>query len=130
MAGNVYRVLKLFRRNRARFLYVPNHTLGGDSNCTTLLTFDDIARRLTHESKVYLPKVVLEGSCAEEKDIAGTYFSEFQARFPRTRFKVLRKVNSDLSNKKLYEKGYVKNYVEDYLEDPLHKKFEAVSLPN
>jgi hypothetical protein len=130
MAGNVYRVLKLFRRNRARFLYVPNHTLGGDSNCTTLLTFDDIARRLTHESKVYLPKVVLEGSCAEEKDIAGAYFSEFQARFPRTRFKVLRKVNSDLSNKKLYEKGYVKNYVEDYLGDPLHKKFEAVPLPN
>ncbi|KMP10316.1 hypothetical protein UR09_06625 [Candidatus Nitromaritima sp. SCGC AAA799-A02] len=130
MAGNVYRIMKLLRRNRARFLYVPNSTLGGDSNCTTLLTFDDIGRRLTHETKVYLPKVVLEGSSAEEKDIAGTYFDDFQSRFPRCQFKVLHKVNSDLSNRKLYEKGYVKNYVEDYLGNPLHKKFEAISLPN
>jgi len=130
MAGNIYRILTLFRRNRARFLYVPNYTLGGDSNCTNLLTFDDIARRLTHESRVYLPKVILEGSSSEEKDIAGTLFSDFRDRFPRCQFKVLHKVNSNLSNRKLYEKGYIKNYVEDYLGNPLHKKFEAVSLPN
>jgi hypothetical protein len=29
MAGNVHRVLHMFRRGRARFLYVPNETLGG-----------------------------------------------------------------------------------------------------
>ena len=27
-------------------------------------------------------------------------------------------------------KGYLKNYVEDYLGNPLHKKFEAITLPN
>jgi hypothetical protein len=41
----------------------------------------------------------------------------------------LHKVNSSLSNKKLYEKGYLKNYVEDYLGNPLHEKFEEVALP-
>jgi len=130
MAGNVYKVMNLLRRNRARYLYVPNHMLGGDSNCSTLLTFGDVGRRLTNQRRVYLPKVILEGSSGEEKDISGASFEEFQSQFPRCTFKVLHKVNSDLSNKKLYEKGYLKNYVEDYLGNPLHKKFEAITLPN
>ncbi len=130
MAGNVYRILKLFRPNRARYLYVPNATLGGDSDCTTLLTFDDVAKRLTNERVVYLPKVIMEGSGNQEKDISGNLFEDFQERFPRIRFKVLHKVNSGMSNRKLYEKGYIKNYVEDYLGNPLHKKFEAISLSN
>ncbi|MBT4127282.1 MAG: radical SAM protein [Nitrospina sp.] len=130
MAGNVYKVMSLLRKNRARFLYVPNETLGGDSNCSTLLTFDDVGRRLTNEKKVFLPKVIMEGSSGEEKDISGTTFDEFKSSFPNCNFKVLHKVNSKLSNKKLYEKGYLKNYVEDYLKNPLHEKFEAVALPN
>jgi hypothetical protein len=130
MAGNVYKILKLFRRNRARFLYVPNETLGGDSNCTTLLTFSDVGKRLTHERRVFLPKVIMEKASNDQKDIAGESFEEFRARFPRTRFTVLPKVCSKLSNKKLYEKGYLKNYVEDYLNHPLSKKFEAIALPN
>jgi hypothetical protein len=129
MAGNVYKIMNLLRKNRARYLYVPNHTLGGDSNCSTLLTFDDVGRRLTNQKRVYLPKVILEGSSGEEKDISGIKFDEFKSRFPHCSFKVLHKVNSNLSNKKLYEKGYLKNYVEDYLGNPLHKKFEAVALP-
>jgi hypothetical protein len=111
-------------------LYVPNDTLGGDSNCSTLLTFDDVGRRLTNEKRVFLPKVIMEGSSGEEKDISGVTFDEFKSRFPNCNFKVLHKVNSKLSNKKLYEKGYLKNYVEDYLGNPLHEKFEAVALPN
>jgi len=130
MAGNVYRILELFRKNRARYLYVPNATLGGDSDCTTLLTFEDVARRLTNEAKVWLPKVIMERSGSEERDISGVSFDDFKARFPRTRFKVLHRINSTLSNKKLYEKGYLKNYVEDYLGNPLSKKFENVPLPN
>jgi len=130
MAGNIYRILHLFRRNRARFLYVPNDTLGGDSDCSTLLTFNDIARRISGQRVVYIPRVVMEHASGEERDISGNYFAEFKARFPQVHFKVLHKVNSSLSNKKLYEKGYIKNYVEDYLGNPLHKKFEAVSLPN
>jgi hypothetical protein len=130
MAGNVYKIHTLFRRNRARYLYVPNATLGGDSNCSTLLTFDDVARRITNETRVYLPKVILEKSSQEEKDITGESFDDFRVRFPRCTFKVLNRVNSKLSNKKLYEKGFVKNYVEDYLNNPLSKKFEAMPLPN
>ena len=49
MAGSVHKVLNMYRKNRARFLYVPNALLSGDSDCTVLLTFDDIARRLTKE---------------------------------------------------------------------------------
>ncbi len=130
MAGNVYKILTLFRRNRAKFLYVPNATLGGDSNCTTLLTFSDVAKRITHQKRVYLPKVILEKSADVEMDIAGETFDEFKERFPRCTFKVLNKVNSGLSNRKLYEKGYLKNYVEDYLGNPLSKKFEMMASPN
>ncbi len=130
MAGNVYRVLHMFRRGRARFLYVPNETLGGDSDCTTLLTFSDVARRLSHQRVVHLPRVIMEKSSNDERDISGVSFDEFKERFPRVRFRVLNKVNSGLSNKKLYEKGYLKNYVEDYLRNPLSKKFEAVAHPN
>jgi hypothetical protein len=130
MAGNVYKILTLFRRNRARYLYVPNATLGGDSDCSTLLTFDDVGKRITHQTRIYLPKVILEKSSQEEKDITGQSFDDFRARFPRCTFKVLNRVNSKLSNRKLYEKGFIKNYVEDYLNNPLSKKFEAVPLPN
>ena len=130
MAGNVYRVLQMFRRGRARFLYVPNETLGGDSDCTTLLTFSDVAKRITNQRVVHLPRVIMEKSSNDERDISGVSFDEFKERFSRIRFKVLNKVNSDLSNKKLYEKGYLKNYVEDYLRNPLSKKFEAIAHPN
>ena len=69
-------------------------------------------------------------SSNDERDISGVSFEGFKERFPRVRFKVLNKVNSALSNKKLYEKGYLKNYVEDYLQNPLSKKFEAIAHPN
>ena len=114
MAGNVYKIMNLLRRNRARYLYVPNHMLGGDSNCSTLLTFDDVGRRLTNEKRVYLPKVILEGTSGEEKDISGASFEDFQSRFPRCTFKVLHKINSNLSNKKLYEKGYLNKRFIDF----------------
>ena len=130
MAGNVYRVLKMFRQGRARFLYVPNETLGGDSDCTTLLTFNDVAKRISHQKVVHLPRVIMEKSSNDERDISGVSFDDFKERFPRVRFKVLNRVNSNLSNKKLYEKGYLKNYVEDYLQNPLSKKFESVAHPN
>ena len=130
MAGNVHRILTLFRQGRARFLYVPNDTLGGDSNCTTLLTFDDVAKRIANQRVIHLPQVIMEKSSNDERDISGRSFDEFKEQFPRVRFKVLHKVNSALSNKKLYEKGYLKNYVEDYLNNPLSKKFESVAHPN
>jgi hypothetical protein len=130
MAGNVYRVLKMFRQGRARFLYVPNETLGGDSDCTTLLTFSDVAKRISTQKVVHLPRVIMEKSSNDERDISGVSFDEFKEQFPRVRFKVLNRVNSNLSNKKLYEKGYLKNYVEDYLLNPLSKKFECVAHPN
>ncbi len=130
MAGNVYRVLKMFRQGKARFLYVPNATLGGDSDCTTLLTFNDVAQRISYQKVVHLPRVIMEKSSTDERDISGVSFDEFKERFPRVQFKVLNRVNSALSNKKLYEKGYLKNYVEDYIRHPLSKKFDQIAHPN
>jgi hypothetical protein len=130
MAGNVYRVLQMFRQGKARFLYVPNETLGGDSDCTTLLTFNDVAKRISYQKVVHLPRVIMEKSSTDERDISGVSFDEFKERFPRVRFKVLNRVNSALSNKKLYEKGYLKNYVEDYIRHPLSKKFDKIAHPN
>lgn len=129
VSGNVYRILNMFRRNRARYLYVPNAALGGDSDCTTLLTFEDVAKRLNGQSMVYLPKVIMEHPSGVERDIAGVTFEEFKTWFPRKRFRVLHRVNTTLSNTKLYEKGYVKNYIEDYVRNPLTKKYEQVALP-
>ena len=89
-----------------------------------------MAARLSHEKVVCLPKVILERAGDDHRDISGVSFDEFQMRFPRIRFRVLNKINSTLSNKKLYEKGYLKNYVEGYLSHSLSKKFEALALPN
>ena len=89
-----------------------------------------MSQRITNQTRVYLPKVILEKSSDVEMDIAGETFDDFKARFPRCTFKVLNKVNSGLSNRKLYEKGYLKNYVEDYLGNPLSKKFEMTASPN
>ena len=96
----------------------------------TNITFSDVAKRITHQKRVYLPKVILEKSSDVEMDISGETFDEFKARFPRCTFKVLNKVNSGLSNRKLYEKGYLKNYVEDYLGNPHSKKIEMMASPN
>jgi len=130
VSGSVYRLLSTLRKNRARYLYVPNQMLGGDSDCSTLLTFNDVAQRLNGENQVYLPKVIMEHPSMEEKDISGVTFEEFKERFPRVRFKVLHKVNAKMSNRKLYEKGYLKNIVEDYLGNPLAKKIAEAPLPN
>jgi len=130
VSGGIFRLLQTLRRNRARYLYVPNATLGGDSDCSTLLTFKDIAQRIRGERQVYIPKVVMEHPSKREQDISGVSFDEFKSWLPQVRFKVLHKVNTNLSNKKLYEKGYLQNFVEDYLDHPLAKKIEAVPLPN
>ena len=130
VSGSVYRLLSTLRKNRARYLYVPNEMLGGDSDCSTLLTFNDVAQRLNGEKQVYLPKVIMEHPSMEEKDISGVTFEEFKKRHPRIRFKVLHKVNAKMSNRKLYEKGYLKNIVEDYLDNPLAKKIAEAPLPN
>ena len=78
---------------------------------------------------VYLPKVIMEHPSGVERDIAGVTFEEFKTWFPRKRFRVLHRVNTTLSNTKLYEKGYLKNYIEDYVRNPLTKKYEQVALP-
>ena len=130
VSKSIYRILTLLRRNRAQFLYVPNETLGGDSDCSTLLTFEDIAKRLTNQTQVYLPKVIMEKAAYEEQDIAGVSYEDFKARYSHIRFKTLHRINTHFSNRKLYEKGYVKNYVEDYLDNPLARKFEAIPVPN
>ena len=54
----------MFRKNRAKFLYVPNALLSGDSDCTVLLTFDDIARRLTKEKAIHVPKCIMQSGAA------------------------------------------------------------------
>jgi hypothetical protein len=71
MAGSVHKILTMFRKNRAKFLYVPNALLSGDSDCTVLLTFDDIARRLTTEKVVHVPKCIMQSGRGPYTDITG-----------------------------------------------------------
>ena len=117
MAGSVYKILTMYRKNRARFLYVPNATLGGDSDCTVLLTFDDVARCLTKEKVIHIPKCVMQSGRGPYMDIAGVTLEEF-IRKTRVKVKVLHKIDTTFANKRLYGKGSLKHYVEDYLSNP------------
>jgi len=128
MAGSVYRILTMYRKNRARFFFVPNATLGGDSDCTVLLTFDDIARRLTNEKVIHVPKCILQSGRGSYTDIAGVTLAEFMQK-TGVKVKVLHKIDTRFANKQLYGKGYVKNYVEDYVRNQLTQSYEALPLP-
>ena len=126
MAGSVNRILHMFRKNRARFLYVPNAMLGGDSDCTVLLTFDDIAKRLTNEKYVYIPKCVMESGRGPNMDIAGVTLEEFTKK-TGVKARVLHKIDTRFANTRLYRNGSLQNYVEDYVRNPLTRSYEALS---
>jgi hypothetical protein len=128
MAGSVCKILTMYRKNRAKFLYVPNATLGGDSDCTVLLTFDDIARCLTKEKVIHIPKCVMQSGRGPYMDIAGVTLDEFM-RKTRVKVKVLHKIDTAFANKRLYGKGSLRHYVEDYLTNPLTHSYEALPLP-
>ena len=127
-AGSVHKILTMYRKNRARFLHVPNATLGGDSDCTVLLTFDDIARRLTTEKVVHIPKCVMQSGRGGYTDIAGVTLEQFLQKTGKT-VRVLHKVDTKFANRQLYRHGHLRNYVEDYVRNPLIKTYEALSMP-
>lgn len=128
MAGSVYKILNLYRKRRARYLYVPNATLGGDSDCTVLLTFDDIARRITKEKLVHIPKCVMQSGRGPYRDIAGVSLDDFMQK-TGVKVKVLHKIDTNFANRQLYRNGFLKNYVEDYLRHPLAQSYEALPIP-
>ncbi len=125
MATSVHKILTTYRKNRARFLHVPNATLGGDSDCTVLLTFDDIARRLTNEKVIHLPKCVMQSGRGPLSDIAGVTLEEFM-RTTGVKVKVLHKIDTTFANLRLYRNGSLRHYVEDYLRNPLTTEYEAL----
>ncbi len=128
VSGSVHRILTMYRKNRARFLYVPNATLGGDSDCTVLLTFDDIARRLTTERVVHIPKCVMQSGRGDYTDIAGVTLDQFIKK-TGVKVRVLHKIDTAFANRRLYRNGYLRNYVEDYVRNPLTQSYEALPLP-
>jgi hypothetical protein len=128
MAKSVYRVLRLYRKNRARFLCVPNATLGGDSDCTILLTFDDILKRLNGEKVLHLPKCIIESPRGNDCDISGVTLEEFRHKSKCT-VKLLGKVNTKIADRKLWEHGYLSTYIRDYIQNPASREFETVPVP-
>jgi hypothetical protein len=123
----VFRILTMYRKNRARFLCVPNATLGGDSDCTILLTFDDILKRLDGEKVIHLPKVVVESPRGNDCDISGVTLEEFEAK-ARCTVRILRKVNTKLADTKLWQHGYLSQYIRDYLSNPVSREFEQTPI--
>jgi len=128
MAGSVHRVLSMFRKNRARFLYVPNALLSGDSDCTVLLTFDDIARRVTKEKVVHIPKCIMQSGRGPYTDITGVSLEQFIKK-TGVRVKVLHKIDTRFANQQLYRNGSLRNYVEQYLAHPMRQAYEALPTP-
>ena len=127
-AGSVHKVLTLFRKNRAKFLYVPNAMLSGDSDCTVLLTFDDIARRLTKEKVVHIPKCIMQSGRGPYSDITGVTLEQFAKKTGVT-VKVLHKIDTRYANELLYRNGSLQNFVENYLRSPMRQEFDALPRP-
>lgn len=127
MAKSVCRVLAMYRKNRARFLYVPNATLGGDSDCTILLTFDDILNRLNGEKVVYVPKCVMESPRGNDCDISGVSVETFEKK-AHCKVRVLHKVNTKLADRKLWEHGYLSTYIRDYVANPASREYEQIPV--
>lgn len=127
MARSVAKILTLYRRNRARFLAVPNITLGGDSDCTVLLTFDDIRQRLTGQKRIHVPKCVMESGRGPNMDITGVTLEEFTKKTGAS-VKVLHKIDTKFANARLYRNGTLQNFVEDYVRNPRSAEYEALPL--
>ncbi|HLZ34096.1 MAG TPA: radical SAM protein [Nitrospira sp.] len=128
MAWSVYKILTTYRKNRARFLYVPNAMLSGDSDCTVLLTFDDIARRLTNEKVVHIPKCVMQSGRGLYTDITGVTLEQFMKK-TGVKVKVLHKIDTRFANNQLYRNGSLQNYVENYVRNPMTQSFESLPRP-
>ncbi len=128
MAASVYKVMNMYRKHRARFMLVPNATLGGDSDCTVLLTFDDIARRLANEKLIHIPKCVLQSGRGPDMDITGVTLEEFM-RKTGVKVRVLHKITTQFANQRLYRNGSLQQYVEDYVRNPMTQTYEALPRP-
>jgi len=126
MAGSVHRILTMFRKKRARFLHIPNDTLGGDSDCTVLLTLNDIAKRLTNEKYLYVPQCVVESGRGANRDIAGVHVDDFVKK-TGVKVRILRKIGTKFANNRLYRNGSLQNYIEDYVRNPLTRSYETVT---
>ncbi len=128
MARSACKILTMYRKNRARYLMVPNATLGGDTDCTVLLTFDDIARCLTNQKYIYIPKALMQSGRGLYTDIAGVTVEEFMKK-SGVKARILHKIDTKFANTLLWRNGLLKNYVEDYVRNPLTQSYEALPLP-
>jgi hypothetical protein len=125
MGRSVHKVLTMYRKNRAKFLMAPNATLGGDSDCSVLLTFDDIARVLNGHKTIHIPKCVMQSGRGLYTDIAGVTLEDFMQK-TGVKVKVLHKIDTKFANQRLYRSGLLKNYVEEYVQNPVAKAYEEV----
>jgi len=127
MARSVYKILTMYRKNRAKFLMVPNATLGGDSDCTVLLTFDDIARALNGQKMIHVPKCVMQSGRGVYTDIAGVTLEDFMKK-TGVKVKVLHKIDTTFANQRLYRNGLLRSYIEDYVRNPLTQSYETLRV--
>ncbi len=128
MAWSVYKILSTYRKNRAKFLYVPNAMLRGDSDCTVLLTFDDIAKRLNGQKVIHVPKCVMQSGRGPYTDITGVTLEQFTKK-TGVKVKVLHKIDTRFANQQLYRHGSLQNYVEQYVRNPMRQAYESVPRP-
>ena len=128
MAKSVYKVLNMYRKNRAKYLMVPNATLGGDSDCSVLLTFDDIARCVNGHKRIHIPKCMMQSGRGLYTDIGGVTLEQFMKK-TGVKATVLHKIDTKFANKLLWRNCLLKNYVEDYVRNPLVQSFESLPVP-
>jgi len=91
------------------------------------LTFNDIAKRLTNQKVIHIPKCMMESARGPYRDIEGVSLDEFVQR-TGVKVKVLRRVDTKFANARLYRNGSLQNFVEDYVKNPQTPPYEALPL--
>jgi len=125
---SVSKILSMYRKSKAKVLYVPNAMLSGDSDCTVLLTFDDIAKRLTNEKVIHVPKCIMQSGRGPYSDITGVTLEQFTEK-TGVKVKVLHKVDTRFANEQLYRNGSLQNYIENYVRNPMMPEYAAIQRP-
>ncbi|MFO0730239.1 MAG: hypothetical protein U0361_04460 [Nitrospiraceae bacterium] len=128
-AWSVYKDPERRPEESGQILYVPNAVLRDDSDCTVLLTFDDIAKRLTGQKVIHVPKCVMQSGRGPYSDITGVTLEQFTKK-TGVKVKVLHKIDTRFANQQLYRNGSLQYYVEEYVRHPMRQAYESIPRPS
>ena len=129
MAKSVYKVLNMYRKNRAKYLH------GAECHARRrfrLLRAADVRRHrallINGHKRIHIPKCMMQSGRGLYTDIGGVTLEQFMKK-TGVKATVLHKIDTKFANKLLWRNCLLKNYVEDYVRNPLVQSFESLPVP-